>query len=121
MFCTTLAILVSNPRYVRIQSSVNNEIVSSNYLDTTTLQLNGSFDRLREACTRYAEEIEDQGYLERCRARDLAQAITATVIESAEESGQESDESINTSNRTRTTDESINTIPGSTRPPRGTI
>jgi len=114
--CTTLAIFVSNPRYVRIQSSVNNEIVSSNYLDTTTLQLNGSFDRLREACTRYAEEIEDQGYLERCRARN-----TATVIESAEESGQESDESINTSNRTRTTDESINTIPGSTRPPRGTI
>ena len=68
MFCTTLAVWTSNQRYVRIQSIVNDEVISTNYLDTTTLKLFGSFDRLREACTRYAEEIEDQAYLERCRA-----------------------------------------------------
>jgi len=59
-FITTISVWDLNNRYVRIEHLMGSEVVAQNFLCTLTLKIHRSFDELREACQRYANEASDE-------------------------------------------------------------
>ena len=59
-FTTTISVWDLNNRYVRIEHIMGTEVVAQNFLCTLTLNIHRSFDALREACQRIANEASDE-------------------------------------------------------------
>ena len=59
MMSITTAYWSGSERYQRTQQILNGQYVSTQYRDILMLQTNSDFTALRDACTRFAQDVSD--------------------------------------------------------------